>query len=143
MTRGGRRAILPHVRRAVYDRDGARCVFCGATTALELDHVIPWSRGGSDASWNLRVLCGTCNRSRGTRTTADDTATRPPAAPRCTACAPVTATAWGWCTYCHDYGDIDERDTDRCPDPSTCGCLEVLRYARRQARKNRRTRGGH
>lgn len=137
-----RRVILPHVRRAVYDRDGAACVFCGSVTALELDHVIPWSQGGSDASWNLRILCARCNRSRGTRATSDDTTTRPPTAPRCTSCAALTPTTWGWCTYCHAYNDINERDIDRCPDPDRCGCATTLRYRRRQARRTAR-RGRH
>jgi hypothetical protein len=55
-------------RRAVFERDGVRCTFtdadgnrCPATTWLELDHVDPRARGGSDEVHNLRVRCRTHN----------------------------------------------------------------------------------
>ncbi|HVN41113.1 MAG TPA: hypothetical protein VMW19_23355 [Myxococcota bacterium] len=51
-------------RRAVFGRDGERCTFtdaeghrCPATTWLELDHVIPRARGGTNELGNLRVRC--------------------------------------------------------------------------------------
>ena len=51
-------------RRAVFERDGERCTFtdaeghrCPATTWLELDHVIPRARGGTNEPGNLRVRC--------------------------------------------------------------------------------------
>ena len=51
-------------RRAVFERDGERCTFtdaeghrCPATTWLELDHVIPRARGGTNELGNLRVRC--------------------------------------------------------------------------------------
>ncbi len=51
-------------RRAVFGRDGERCTFtdaeghrCPASTWLELDHVIPRARGGTNELGNLRVRC--------------------------------------------------------------------------------------
>jgi len=51
-------------RRAVFERDGERCTFadaeghrCPATTWLELDHVIPRARDGTNERRNLRVRC--------------------------------------------------------------------------------------
>lgn len=60
-----RAAIPADTRRAVYQRDGHRCLRCGATDRLSLDHVIPWSQGGADDIDNLRTLCSPCNSSRG------------------------------------------------------------------------------
>ena len=46
---------------AVYRRDGGRCVYCGATENLHLDHIIPFSRGGATNVENLQLLCQKCN----------------------------------------------------------------------------------
>ncbi len=64
--RARRRAPLPReVRRAVWQRDGGRCVQCGAGFDLQYDHVIPHSMGGADTEANLQLLCGDCNRAKG------------------------------------------------------------------------------
>ncbi|MFD0032502.1 HNH endonuclease [Streptomyces sp. NPDC127172] len=55
------------VRRAVFARDGGRCVKCGAVDDLTIDHIYPWVRGGSNHPDNLRVLCRPCNSSKGAR----------------------------------------------------------------------------
>lgn len=52
------------------ERYGNRCLGCGAVgVALEADHVIPLTSGGSDAIDNIQSLCGTCNRSKFVKTT--------------------------------------------------------------------------
>lgn len=43
----------------------SECAACGATDKIEIDHVIPISRGGHHSVGNLQPLCGTCNRSKG------------------------------------------------------------------------------
>lgn len=63
-----RRSAIPHaVRRAVYERDGNHCVQCGRRDRLSLDHVWPFSRGGSDDPSNLQTLCLPCNWSKGAK----------------------------------------------------------------------------
>lgn len=62
-----RRKIPPHVKGAVFERDNYQCTACGATEDLTLDHIHPWSLGGPDTEDNLRVLCRSCNASKGAR----------------------------------------------------------------------------
>jgi 5-methylcytosine-specific restriction endonuclease McrA len=55
-------------RRALFARDGWRCVYCGSTAGrLTLDHVVPRSRGG-DSTWeNVVTSCAPCNLRKGNR----------------------------------------------------------------------------
>jgi len=62
-----RRKIPKHIRQTVFERDGFRCIGCGATDDLTLDHIYPWSLGGKDTVENLRLLCRSCNSSKGAR----------------------------------------------------------------------------
>lgn len=52
-------------RQNIFKRDGSRCVYCGATEHLTLDHVIPRARGGSSTWDNLVTACHRCNTSKG------------------------------------------------------------------------------
>jgi hypothetical protein len=60
----GRAPILPEVVRDVIERDGLRCVECGSTDDLQLDHILPVALGGATSVENLHVLCGGCNRAK-------------------------------------------------------------------------------
>lgn len=56
------RAPIPReVRERVFARNGAQCVQCGSPEDLAVDHIYPWSRGGSDDEDNLQALCQPCN----------------------------------------------------------------------------------
>jgi 5-methylcytosine-specific restriction endonuclease McrA len=60
------RAGVPLTRRAVFARDGGRCVYCGAA-ATSLDHVVPRSRGGGHVWENVVSACARCNHLKGDR----------------------------------------------------------------------------
>lgn len=46
---------------------GNRCLKCGATEAITMDHVVPISKGGPHTSDNVQPLCGPCNSSKHTK----------------------------------------------------------------------------
>jgi 5-methylcytosine-specific restriction endonuclease McrA len=48
-------------RQNIFKRDDNECIYCGATTDLTIDHVIPRSKGGSNTWENLVTCCGMCN----------------------------------------------------------------------------------
>jgi 5-methylcytosine-specific restriction endonuclease McrA len=55
-------------RRALFARDGWRCVYCGTTSGrLTLDHVVPRSRGGESVWENVVTSCAPCNMKKGNR----------------------------------------------------------------------------
>jgi hypothetical protein len=60
-----RAPIAAEARRQALDRDGRRCVRCGATQDLAIDHIHPWSKGGPDDPENFQILCRACNSSKG------------------------------------------------------------------------------
>ena len=55
-------------RRNVFVRDGHACVYCGKTSELTIDHVLPRSRGGGSSWENLVSCCRGCNLEKGHRT---------------------------------------------------------------------------
>ena len=63
-----RSPISSKLRFEVLRRDKFVCQYCGAcgpNVELEVDHVIPVSRGGTDDIKNLKTSCVTCNRGKG------------------------------------------------------------------------------
>lgn len=61
--RASRPKVSPGRRDRILARDG-RCLRCGATTELEVDHIVPVAHGGSNADENLQTLCRRCNREK-------------------------------------------------------------------------------
>jgi HNH endonuclease len=58
-------------RRNLMLRDGFQCQYCGKRPShrdLNVDHVVPRSRGGGDSWENLVVSCRFCNLKKGRRT---------------------------------------------------------------------------
>jgi len=62
-----REAIPRSVQREVWQRDGGRCVECGMREKLCFDHIVSFSRGGSNTVRNLQLLCERCKLSKGNR----------------------------------------------------------------------------
>ncbi len=58
-------------RKNIFSRDGNRCMYCGARSpkvVLELEHIIPRSRGGLNSWENLVAGCHACNQRKADRT---------------------------------------------------------------------------
>jgi len=62
-----RRAISEELRNKVLKRDGGKCVYCGATQNLQMDHKIPFSKGGTTKFDNLQTVCKKCNLAKRNR----------------------------------------------------------------------------
>jgi hypothetical protein len=66
-----RKTIKPKVRFNILERDNYTCQACGATpqngATLEIDHIKPIAKGGTDDLLNLQVLCRECNAGKGAR----------------------------------------------------------------------------
>ena len=63
-----RNSITVKTRFEIFKRDKFTCQYCARTTPaviLEIDHVIPVSKGGDDSEENLITSCFECNRGKG------------------------------------------------------------------------------
>jgi 5-methylcytosine-specific restriction endonuclease McrA len=60
------------VREYLLDKWQRRCAYCGKTNVpLQLEHIVPCSRGGSDRVSNLTLACEPCNQRKGSQTAAE------------------------------------------------------------------------
>lgn len=52
-------------RKSRLELDNYKCIKCGSTERLEVDHIVPISKGGKRyALSNLRTLCHSCHKNR-------------------------------------------------------------------------------
>ncbi len=68
------RQEVPFTRRNIYHHYGNRCCYCGhhfPSSDLNLDHVIPRSRGGGTDWTNIVTSCIPCNLKKGDRLPAE------------------------------------------------------------------------
>jgi formamidopyrimidine-DNA glycosylase len=62
-----RKGLSIKTRFEVFKRDGFQCNYCGAKTpnvVLEVDHIKPVSKGGTNSIDNLLTSCFDCNRGK-------------------------------------------------------------------------------
>nr|WP_026098775.1 RNA-guided endonuclease IscB [Oscillatoria sp. PCC 10802] len=60
------------VREYLLEKWGRKCAYCGAKeTPLEVEHIYPRSKGGSNCVSNLTLACHPCNEKKGNRDVAD------------------------------------------------------------------------
>ena len=57
--------VMPSIRWQVFQRDDWKCVACGRGAQdgiiLQVDHIVPRSKGGKDTLNNFQTLCHICN----------------------------------------------------------------------------------
>lgn len=71
LTRYERGKVSLKLRFSIYERDNYCCKKCGKhgyKSELEIDHIVPISRGGKTTYDNLQTLCHDCNYSKGKNT---------------------------------------------------------------------------
>ena len=57
------------VREYLLEKWGRTCAYCGASNVpLEVEHIVPKSRGGSNRVSNLSLACTSCNQQKGSQT---------------------------------------------------------------------------
>lgn len=56
------RHIPQKLRHEIWRRDHKKCQSCGSKVNLQIDHVIPFGKGGLTIAGNLRLLCFHCNQ---------------------------------------------------------------------------------
>lgn len=65
ISRVERGEVSDSMRYDIMNRDGFKCVICGASAKegahLHIDHIVPISKGGKSVPSNLRTLCERCN----------------------------------------------------------------------------------
>jgi len=115
------RATVPLTRKAVFARDGGRCVYCGAA-ATSLDHVVPKSRGGAHSWDNVVSACGRCNHVKADRGIAELgwRLRRSPAAPSGAAWRVVGARRVDprWQPYLDGFPLVEGTDTQAWGEPA-------------------------
>lgn len=65
---GRRTSLSPSKRINILERDDYTCKKCGRKASegrLEVDHIKPVCKGGTDEESNLQTLCFECNRGKG------------------------------------------------------------------------------
>lgn len=71
---GQRSLMTSKLRQHIKERDGYTCKECGVSIQdephllLEIDHIVPVSKGGLTTEDNLQTLCWRCNRKKGAKT---------------------------------------------------------------------------
>ncbi|KKN88438.1 hypothetical protein LCGC14_0250010 [marine sediment metagenome] len=62
-----RRPLKRSEKTAIFERDKHRCVQCGDWKKLQIDHIVPISKNGTNHADNLQTPCQTCNSNKGAK----------------------------------------------------------------------------
>lgn len=118
--------VVPVSRDEIIARDGNHCYLCGRhlrRSEINLDHVVPLSRGGTHTPDNLRVCCVQCNVRKGSRLLEEIDSTF----------RPFKKT----CTHCFETKPIEQFST-RGPVKYQGACKVCVASLQRQRRADRR-----
>lgn len=67
--------VMPAMRWQVFQRDNWKCVACGRGShhdvILQVDHILPRSKGGKDTIENFQTLCHICNSGKSNKNDTD------------------------------------------------------------------------
>lgn len=64
-----RKKLKQSERVAIFEKTGGHCAYCGSALELskmQIDHIIPVSRGGEDDEKNMIAACRSCNHYKST-----------------------------------------------------------------------------
>jgi 5-methylcytosine-specific restriction endonuclease McrA len=57
-----RKTLAPSIKNKVLS--AGKCAYCESTEKLQVDHIVPYSKGGTHDISNLQCLCRKCNRAK-------------------------------------------------------------------------------
>jgi len=69
--KSGRKPVTRNVALKIFARDEYKCVRCGSPEELQVDHIHPVSKGGTNDPSNLQTLCRPCNIRKGAKLPED------------------------------------------------------------------------
>lgn len=126
---GERKPIPAIVRALIFKRDGGQCAACSGagwrrdgslylSGSLQLDHIVPWSAGGTDHGSNLRLLCDACNEDRSNFVGGLDLARKVGVVP---ACVPCLAARYGEPYLARGVAEEDH-------EPAYCGTCHMTSW---------------
>ncbi len=75
MAKAKRKSLSKRVRFEVFKRDSFTCQYCGRKSpdvVLQVDHIIPVAKGGTDDIMNLVTSCVDCNQGKTDRSLSDN-----------------------------------------------------------------------
>lgn len=57
-----RKRLTAAAKEKIFIRDKYECQYCGSKEDLEIDHIVPLSKGGNNEDYNLITACHKCNQ---------------------------------------------------------------------------------
>jgi 5-methylcytosine-specific restriction endonuclease McrA len=111
------------VREYLLEKWGRACAYCGAKEIpLQVEHIVPIARGGSNRVSNLTLACESCNQAKGTQTAVEFgySAVQAQAKRSLRDAAAVNAMRWTLYRRLQDFGLAVEVGTGGCTKYNRC-----------------------